>query len=322
MTTDFADYSVNNGWDAEANVHQIMEGAVRESDKQVLISTWQSIYDYPKEYFQQFGLIIGDEAHGFQAKSLESLMQKTTNTPLKFGLTGTVQDTKVHRLVLEGLFGPVRQLVKTSELQKRGFLSPLKVKICVLAYPDTVRKQVNKFSYNEEVEYIAASPQRLMFLKNLALSLKGNTLLLFHLVDKHGKIIYDELTKSASGRKIFFIYGGVEADERNEIRHILETETDAILVASYGTFSTGSNVKNLHNLILGTAFKSKIRNLQSIGRVLRRAEGKELCTLFDIADDFSWKEKPNYSLKHLKQRVELYNEEDFQYKLYKVSLNA
>jgi type I site-specific restriction endonuclease len=175
--------------------------------------------------------------------------------------------------------------------------------------------------YQSEIDYIVRLEARNNFIKNLVLSLEGNTLLLFQFVDKHGRILYDKLEKETKDRKIFFIHGGVDGEERDKVREIVEKETNAIIVASFGTFSTGINIRNLHNVIFASPSKSRIRNLQSIGRSLRTSETKKEATLFDIADDMSWKSKKNYTLLHFMERIKTYNEEKFNYRIYKVSLN-
>jgi superfamily II DNA or RNA helicase len=140
-------------------------------------------------------------------------------------------------------------------------------------------------------------------------------------VEKHGKVLYDKLATEANDRKIYYVSGSVDGEEREEIRKIVETENNSIIVASYGTFSTGVNIKNLHNIIFASPSKSRVRNLQSIGRGLRKSESKEEATLYDIADDISWKSKKNFTLLHFMERIKIYNEEKFSYKLYNVSLN-
>jgi superfamily II DNA or RNA helicase len=143
------------------------------------------------------------------------------------------------------------------------------------------------------------------------------------MVEKHGRIIYDLIKEKAKDeRKIFFVYGGTETTDREDIRGIVENETDAIIVASYGTFSTGINITNLHNVIFASPSKSRVRNLQSIGRGLRKNESKEIATLYDIADDFSYKSYKNYTLKHFVERIKLYNEEQFEYTIITVPITA
>jgi superfamily II DNA or RNA helicase len=172
--------------------------------------------------------------------------------------------------------------------------------------------------YQAEMDWLVRNDARNRFIKNLALSLKGNTLILFQYVDKHGKVLHDML----KGDNVHFVHGGVDGGEREEIRHIVEQSSSSIIVASYGTFSTGVNIRNLHNIIFASPSKSKIRILQSIGRGLRKAESKDIATLYDISDDLIWKSKKNFTIQHFAERVKNYNEEKFDYKIYKVNLKA
>lgn len=316
LASDFADY----GFVSDKYVHRIYSGQDKQTDKPITISTWQSIYKLPKEYFQQFDVVIGDEAHLFQAKSLIKIMDKLDTCKYRFGFTGTLDGTQTHRLVLEGLFGTVRKVTSTSELIEQKHLADFEIKSIILSYPDETRKLISKASYQDEIDFLVTNQKRNNFIKNLALSLEGNTLLLFQFVDKHGKVLYDIISNEAKDRKVFFVSGSVDGEERENIRKIVETETNAIVVASYGTFSTGVNIKNLHNIIFSSPSKSRIRNLQSIGRGLRKSETKTESTLYDIADDLSWKSKKNHTLLHFIERMKIYAEEKFSYKIYKVGL--
>jgi superfamily II DNA or RNA helicase len=144
---------------------------------------------------------------------------------------------------------------------------------------------------------------------------------LYQFVDKHGKILYNLIKDAiAEDRPIFFVHGDVGVDEREEVRRITENESNAIIVASYGTFSTGINIRNLHNIIFSSPSKSKIRTLQSIGRVLRLGDNKEEATLFDISDDMTYKSTKNYTLDHFMERMKIYNDEKFDYKIYTINL--
>lgn len=300
-------------------IHKIYAGQDRETEAQVTITTWQSVYKQPKGWFDQFEVIIGDEVHLFKAKSLTTIMTNLTKTSYRIGLTGTLDGTQTHKLVLEGLFGPVYKVVSTTELMEQKHISDLKIKCIVLGYSDAEKKQLKDYKYHDEMDFLCGHPARNKFIKNLAVSLNGNTLILFQYVEKHGKILYDLLKNE--DRKVFYVHGGVDGDEREAIRSIVSSETNAIIVASYGTFSTGINIPNISNLVFASPSKSKIRNLQSIGRGLRKADGKEVATLFDIADDLTWKSARNYTLDHFAERVKIYNEEGFEYKLYSVRLN-
>jgi len=308
---DFQDY----GWYPK-DVHKIMGGVEKYTDLPVVISTWQSIYKEPKNFFERFDVIIGDEAHQYKAKSLTGILTKCYDAKYRIGLTGTLDGMEAHQLVLEGLFGRVDRVTKTVELMKQGHLTPLKVRIVLLRHG-----WVPFDHYQQEMEYLCMHTRRSNFITNLALDLKGNTLILFNYIEKHGEPLWEMINNKVSkDRKIFFIHGGVDAYEREEARSICEREKDAIILASYGTFSTGINIKNLHNVIFASPSKSRVRNLQSIGRVLRKGDNKAQAVLYDIADDCSKDHQYNYTLRHLSERIKIYEEEKFDYEITKVNL--
>ena len=312
MYKDFADY----GWDVGSYCHKIYAGKERETDSQVIITTWQSIYKLPKQYFSRFNVVVGDEAHQFKSKSLISIMTKLCDAKYRFGFTGTLDGSQTHKWVLEGLFGPSYKIINTDELMKKGHLAKLDIKILLLKHPP------NRFDiFEDEVQYIINHSKRNNFIKNLTLDLKGNTLVLFSRVEGHGQPLYDLInTNKVDERHVFFIHGGVETEERERVREITEKESNAIIVASYGTFSTGINIRNLHNVVFASPSKSRIRNLQSIGRVLRKGENKVKATLYDIADDISYKSRKNYTLNHLIERIKIYNEENFNYDIVNIPI--
>ena len=322
LYSDFADYSTNNGFSVADTVHRIYQGKEKESTKDLTISTWQSLYKLPKEYFEQFDYIIGDEAHLFKAQSLATILTSCINTKYRIGLTGTLDGTKTHKLVLEGLFGRAKNVITTRELIDTGKVSDFQIKCLVLKHEDDICKQLQSKTYQDEIQYLISNESRNKFIKNLAISLGTNTLILYQMVDKHGQILYDMIcnTEKLGQRKVFFVHGGTETSDREEIRRIMEIENDAIVVASYGTFSTGINIRNLHNIIFASPSKSRVRNLQSIGRGLRKFEGKEIATLYDIADDLRVKQHMNFTLKHFVERVKIYTEEKFPFKIYKIGL--
>ena len=322
MYGDFADYASATDWDVSKNCHRIYSGKEKTNTAPIVISTWQSIYKFPKSWFDSFDVIYGDEAHLFKAKSLTTLMEKLTHTPYRVGTTGTLDGAKTNKLVLEGVFGPVHKVTTTKKLMDDKQLADLKIVCLLIEYPDEQRKVVSKMTYQEEIDWIIGNTKRNNLLSNLALSQTGNTLLLYQFVEKHGKILYNLIKDKANvNRKIFFVYGGTDAEQRNQIRGLTEKEKDAIIIASYGTFSTGINIRNLHNVIFASPSKSRIRNLQSIGRGLRQGDQKETCNLFDVGDDLSWKSKRNFTLDHMLERIKLYNEESFKYKVAKVQIN-
>ena len=311
MYTDFIDYGY-----LEAKMQKIYQGYSREITKEVTISTWQSLYKMPRKYFEQFGCILGDEVHQFKAKSLTNIMNKMHQTQYRHGFTGTLDGMQTHRLVLEGLFGSVNKVTSTKELMEKKTLAKLNIKCIVLQYPDADRKFMKDKDYQEEVDLIVRDERRNKFIVNLTKHLKGNTLVLFQFVEKHGSVLHDMFINSVDeGRKVFYIWGGTDTLTREHIREITETQDNAIIVASYGTFSTGINIRNLHNVVFSSPSKSRIRVLQSIGRGLRTNENKDGATLLDIADDLSWKSKQNFTLRHFMERINIYNEEEFDYEI-------
>lgn len=316
MFSDFKTY----GYDADTHCHRQYSGKDKHTDKFLTITTWQSIYKNPAEYFEQFDFVLGDEAHQFKAKSLTTIMTGLKNAKYRIGCTGTLDGTQTHKLVLEGLFGPVYKATTTSELIENKQLASFRIKCLVLKYPESVCKESKTWDYNTEIEYIVRNTARNEFIKNLALSLNGNTLILFQFVEKHGKDLHGIIKENAKNRHVFFVFGGTDVEVRESVRSITEKESDAIIVASYGTFSTGVNIRNLHNIIFASPSKSRIRNLQSIGRGLRLGENKEEAVLFDIADDFRIAKHVNYTLKHFIERVKIYDDEKFAYKFYNIDL--
>jgi len=309
MVDDFISY----GWNADAHVHKIYGGKDKNTDKPVIISTWQSIYKFPKRYFDDIDCVIGDEAHLFKSKSLTGIMTKLHNAKYRFGFTGTLDGSKTHKWVLEGLFGSCDRVTKTDDLIKSGYLSNFRIKILLCDHEPQMFE-----SFHDEIDYLVNHTSRNNLIKNLVKDLDGNTLVLFNYVEKHGEPLFELINNSVtSPRKTFFVHGGVDVEDREEVRKITEEEDNAVIVASYGTFSTGINIKRLHNIVFASPSKSRIRNLQSIGRVLRKGEGKDMATLYDIADDIGGQ---NYTLKHLNERVNIYNDENFKYEVVRISL--
>ena len=308
MYSDFLDYGY-----LEAKMQKIYQGHSREITKEVTISTWQSLYKMPRSFFEQFGCILGDEVHLFKAKSLTNIMNKLHLCKYRHGFTGTLDGTQTHRLVLEGLFGSVNKVTTTKDLMDNKTLAKLKIKCLVLQYPDADCKFMKDQNYQDEVDLIIRDERRNEFIVDLTTHLKGNTLLLFQFVEKHGAVLYDMLKDL--DRKVFYVHGGTDTQTRENIREITEKEKSAIIVASYGTFSTGINIRNLHNVIFSSPSKSRIRVLQSIGRGLRQGTEKSTATLYDIADDFTWKSRQNFTLRHFMERINIYNEEEFNYEI-------
>ena len=306
MAKDFEDY----GYDKE--ICKIYSGQpVFDSD--ITITTWQSFSKAPKNVMESFDVVVGDEAHLFKANVLKGILEKMKSTAIRFGTTGTLDGSECHRLQLEGMFGPVKKVISTKELIDDGTIANLDIDCVILRH--TKQK---KMTYQEEMEYIVSNKARNLFLVNLVRSLKGNTLVLFQYVEKHGEVLFDMMSHTDMGGNLHYVYGGTDTEDREHVREIVEKNKEDTILASYGTFSTGVNIKRIDNIVFASPSKSRIRNLQSIGRGLRKTEGKDSMRLFDIADDLQC---DNYTLNHLKDRINIYNEENFSYEIKQFELN-
>jgi superfamily II DNA or RNA helicase len=321
LYTDFQDYSSANGFKVSNYVHRVYAGKDRDADYPVILSTWQSLYKLPKNYFDKFDAVFGDEAHGFKANSLQGILNKMPRCAYRTGTTGTLDGLKTHKLVLEGIFGAVYKVTTTRQLIKSNTLTDLKIQCLTLSYPEATRKLAKDLNYQQEMDWLVTHPPRNRFIRNLALAQEGNTLVLFQFVEKHGIPLHAMIeARAAEGRKIFLVHGGTETADREAIRAITEKEDNAIIVASYGTFSTGINIRNLHNIIFASPNKSQIRVLQSIGRGLRKSDDGSTTQLFDIADDLHWRTRKNFTLLHCFERVKIYQQEQFNYKVTQVNI--
>jgi len=319
MLADFRDYSKQDTWKADRNIHTVMSGKDKTSTKRIIISTWQSIYNQPKEYYDNFIGVFGDECHLFKAKSLNSIMSNAKQTVYRIGTTGTLDGTQTHKLVIEGLFGPTYHTTTTKKLIDQDLLSSISIDCLQLQYSPEDIQITKKMQYVDEIRWIVGNTRRNQFIKNLCNKLTGNTLVLFNFVELQGKPLY-KLIQDSSDKPVYFIHGATEVDEREQIRKVMDKGTDATLIASYGTCSTGINIRNIHNIVFASPSKSIIRVLQSIGRGLRKSDTKEQMKLIDIADDLRYKKYINHGMNHLHARLKIYTNEGFPYKLISVQL--
>ncbi len=299
------------------DVHLIMEGESRVTDKQLIISTYQSLINEKKSWFEDKEIILADEVHTFQSKSLKKLMEKTINSNIKIGMTGTLQDIKdqLSLMTIRSLFGPIHKYITTKELIDRGFSSPVDFKIIILNHKNSpYYENTYGVNYEDEISYLLNSDERNQFIKTLALSLKENTFIMFNNKD-HGKVLYEKI-KRESKVPVFYVDGDNDSKERKNIINEIEILKNSITLCSK-VFNTGINIHNLHNLILVHPTKSRIKTLQSIGRGLRKSPDKKLLTVYDIADKISKKQSSTFL--HMKEREKMYLDEKFNYQ--KISVN-
>lgn len=330
MQYDFLDYA-KNVKDYKENIHCIYSGKSKESDKSIIISTWQSLINIEdKNWFKQFDLIASDEVHLATGKCLSDIISLCSNAKFKLGFSGTLQESKVAKEQLESLFGSVNQFVTTQELMEAGTLTKIKIYNLVLNYSEEDKKKFKdkiKTEYKKErdgaakkyqieSDFIKKNKNRVKFILQTIKKCKGNTLILFKNID-YGEKLAELINKYIEDRNVYFICGDISPAERERVRLIMEEENDAIIVATLNIFSTGINIKKLKYLMFVQSVKSKIKVLQSIGRVLRKHGSKNEAIFIDIIDSI---DKKNFSVKHGLSKLELYETEGFDYKVKEINL--
>lgn len=304
-----------------------------------VITTWQSLNNgktkMPKQWYSQFDCVFGDEAHGSSAACVKEILSNMNHCQYRFGTTGTLSDDGLSNATIEGLFGPQYRSISTEEMIKKNYASKLKIKCLVLKYEtDVIQDLRSKFNeidktakskgsqkYAAEIELITNNPARNKFLKNLILSLNGNRLVFFKMLE-HGRLLLETLSEEQE--HVYHIDGSVSATKREQIRKDLEENENCILLGSLGTVSTGVNIKRLHHMIAASPSKSKIKVLQSIGRMLRLHSEKEEsgAVLYDIVDDLSAGSFKNYALAHFIDRCKIYDAEAFDYEIYSIKIKS
>ncbi|ARB05977.1 hypothetical protein fHeYen901_204 [Yersinia phage fHe-Yen9-01] len=327
MINDFKDYRLFGA----KHMLGIRAGTARDSDAVIYVSTYQTAIKQPKEWFNQFGMFMNDECHLANGKSISTIIQGLTNCIFKFGLSGSLKDGKANLMQYIGSFGSIYKPVSTAQLMEEGQVTDLNINSIFLRYPDELTIKMKGKPYQDEIKIITKYSKRNLFVTNLAVKLakkKENVFLMFKNI-AHGKDLFEKI-KATGHEKVYYVSGEVDTETRNALKVMAENGTGIIVVASYGVFSTGISVKNLHHIIFAHPVKSKIIVLQTIGRVLRKHESKETATVWDIIDDAGVKPKSanakkkyvhlNYALKHALERIQRYAEEKFNYVMKTVQL--
>lgn len=320
MKGDFLSYGCK-----ESEIQILMGGESKElrPETKILISTWQSLATLSKEFLQNFTVLMCDEVHHASAKTLTKLAESMPNADIRIGTTGSLDSIKSNQMTIQGLFGPIRQFIKTRELMDKGMVSDLIVHMVFLDYTQDERKRLMNDckqlrtlpdyrkgdTYRYEMEWLIEHQARRNLIQDFVMNLKGNTMVLFHRVEKDGLRMFEEVRAKFPDRRVFLVYGATSVDAREEIRSILEKETGAVVIASTKVFSEGVSIKNLHNAIVIAPTKSIITVLQSIGRILRLNKGKINAHWFDIVDDLRVGKHKNYAFRHAEERYKIYKSE-------------
>lgn len=331
MVNDFKSYCKDI--DIESLIYPITAGVSKDKkllkDKRIIISTWQSIYKQLKSFYSFLntnnypghGALIIDECHLAESGSFTKIIDNCSDIVFKLGTTGSLKSGKLHELQLKGLIGSEIKLTNTKELMDSGLLSNLEIHNIILSYSKEEKELMfNNSDYFKEVNYVLSHIKRNNLITNIVLKESGNILVLFNMID-HGKLLFDLISKKLeSNRKIYYIDGSSSLDEREQVRIIAEENDGIIIIASYGVFSTGVNIKRLHTVIFAHPFKSLVKNIQSIGRTLRLHESKSSAKLIDFCDDFVYEEKVNHLFRHSIERLKIYKEEQFNVKNIRVNI--
>lgn len=297
----------------------------------ICIGTYQSLVNYPKEFFQQFHTVACDEAHQSKSVSLKSILSKTFKHAYnRFGVSGTFPpDESLEILSIQSVLGPIITDITASELIKKGAITPMSIKVLLLNHNQKdlnerlsyVKKSGNGAEvFRYEKDYIQQSDKRLEFIKKIVLNCNKNTLLLFHTIE-YGKRIFEKFKSEIPDKEFYYIDGEVSGKKREEIKSKFEKISDIpqILIASFGTLSTGVSIKNLHYLIMVDSFKSEQIIIQSIGRLLRLFEGKSQAVIFDLVDVFDDKMN-NILYNHYLEREKFYKKRKYPYQVKKMLL--
>lgn len=328
MRDDFLNYRLFK----PSEVLEIRGGTARDSDAVVYVSTWQTAIKQPPEWLAQFGMLLNDEMHLATGVSISKIINNLTNCMFKSGLSGSLKDGKANMMQYEGLFGSIYKPVSTADLMEAGQVTKLKINALMLKYSEAACKAMKGFTYQEEIKNIIGFKKRNAIIEKLATKLaskKENVFVMFR-YKAHGTALFENIKKLHNEKDVYFINGDIDTDERDKLKKLLEQKTGIVVVASYGVFSTGISVKNLHHVIFAHGTKSKITVLQSIGRILRKHDSKTIATLWDIIDDAGIAPKSkdskkkyshmNYCLQHGIDRIERYASEQFDYSIRNIAL--
>lgn len=317
----------------EIRIEEIMSDRPRlfSNNPNVFIGTYQSLVNYPKEFFQQFHTVACDESHTCKSKSLKSILSKTFGYAYnRYGVSGTFPtEESMEILDIQSVLGPIISNIEAKTLVEKGIITPMDIKVIMLNHNDKefndkvnyIKKSVGgKEAYLIEKEYIHLSDKRLDFIKKIAEKCNNNTLVLFHTIE-YGQRIFEKLTKEIPDKEFYYIDGEINNKKREEIKRNMELNDGKvrILVASFGTLSTGVSIKNLFNVIFADSFKSEQIIIQSIGRILRLFGGKNTANVFDLVDIFD-ESANNIFHKQFLERKSFYIKREYPYKLLKINL--
>jgi superfamily II DNA or RNA helicase len=330
-TEDFEDYGIDK---IGSRIQQIGGGSKMREGCDVVIGTFQSLVKKDKEYFEEFDAVFIDEAHHTNSTSIKKIMANCMHTGWRFGLTGTLTKRgSADHLTIQQYLGPVLVEISPDFLFRNNYATPVAIKIVILdwlssEYKDKLaelksssEKMEGNDLYNLERKLVISNKARLNYIVDFINKTSKNSLVLFQSVkDEYGRNIWNGIRETNSTKEAFYVDGDTNEQLREEYKSRMETGENKVLIATYGTFSTGISINNLHNIFLVESYKSEVLIKQSLGRGMRKMEGKEKVNIIDFVDDFSTVGYKNYLMKHSEARIAIYKNENFDYKIFRITL--
>jgi len=323
-TEDFDEYNLRDR--IPLKIQQIYAGAKIKKSSNIVVGTYQSLVKKPADYFAEFDVVMVDETHKAKSLSIRTILDQCWHCDYRFGLSGTIpKKGTIDRLTLMACTGPLITNVSASFLQEQGHVSPCKVMIIEMDYASEEQKESfyflsrtpedRKNLFSLEQNFVISSEKRRKFILDVIAKTNHNSLVLFYRIEQ-GEALYNAL-RQIPGKEVYYVDGGTDKDYREVYKKKMENKDNVILVASYGTFSTGISVKRIHNIFLTESFKSEVIIRQSIGRGLRKHESKNMLNIVDFVDDMRYtadsRVYKNYLYRHGEARRDIYLEQKFPY---------
>lgn len=330
-TEDFEDYGIEK---LGVKIQQIGGGNKMREGCDVVIGTFQSLVKKEEDYFGEFDAVFVDEAHHTNSTSIKKIMSKCMHTGWRFGLTGTLTKRgSADHLTIQQYLGPVLVEISPDFLFRNNYATPVSIKVVVLDWLSSDYKEKlaelksnsadleGNDLYNLERKLVISNKARLNYIVDFINKTSKNSLVLFQSVkDEYGRNIWNGIRETNASKEAFYVDGDTNEQLREEYKSRMETGENKVLIATYGTFSTGISINNLHNIFLVESYKSEVLIKQSLGRGMRKMEGKEKVNIIDFVDDFSTSGYKNYLMKHSEARIAIYKNENFDYKIFRVTL--
>ena len=329
---DFEEYGLNKI--KGSKIQQIGGGSKLKEDRDIIIGTFQSLVKKEKEFFDGVDAVFVDECHHTNSNSIKKIVSHCMSARWRFGLTGTLtKKGTADYLTIQQFLGPLVVEIPPSFLFENNYATPVNIKIVVMDWlEDEYKEKLSDLKlndnnvegnnvYNIERKLVIESRKRLNYIVDFISKTSKNSLVLFQSVkEEYGKQIYNLIREKNSDKEVFYVDGDTSEALREEYKKRMASGGNKILVATYGTFSTGISINNLHNIFLVESYKSEVLIKQSLGRGMRKMKDKEKVNIIDFVDNFSTRRYKSYLMKHSEVRIEIYRKERFEYKIYNVKL--